>query len=158
MELNLSVLAIYAILALVIERFMEIFSEIWRVGRHKFKIDETKSRIADLQTKINELAKDKNEPLSSLNPLQDERRKKQRELMLLERDRVILFLVIGAVLGIGVSFVLNFVLKIELFKLFGFDIDIPRVWDSIISGLVIGSGTKPTHDIIGIIENVVRKK
>lgn len=154
-ELSLSVLAIYAILSLVVERIMEMFSESWWFRRNKAKVEETKSRIADLQTRINELAKDKSTPLDFLDPLQDERKKKQIELMLLRRNRVILFLVIGAVSGIAISFVFNFALDVELFNLFG--LDITRVWDSIVSGLIIGSGTKPTHDLIGVIEKVVRR-
>jgi len=154
-ELSLSVLAIYAVLSLVVERIMEMFSEGWWFKRNKAKVEETKSRIADLQTRINELAKDKSTPLDSLDPLQDERKKKQIELMLLRRNRVILFLVIGAVSGIAISFVFNFVLDVELFNLFG--LDITRVGDSIVSGLIIGSGTKPTHDLIGVIEKVVRR-
>ena len=74
-ELSLSVLAIYAILSLVVERIMEMFSESWWFRRNKAKVEETKSRIADLQTRINELAKDKSTPLDFLDPLQDERKK-----------------------------------------------------------------------------------
>lgn len=156
MDLNLSVLAIYAVLSLVVERIMELFSESWWCRVNKTRIDETKSKIADLQITINELAKklagDENQPLHSF---QDERTKKKVQLMLLERNRVIAFLLIGTVLGIGISLVFNFVLNIELFKLFGFDIT--RIGDSIVSGIIIGSGAKPTHDLIGVIEKVVKK-
>ena len=154
-ELSLSVLAIYAVLSLVVERIMEMFSESWWFKRNKAKVEETKSRMADLQTRINELAKDKGTPFDSLGPLQDERKKKQIELILLRRNRVILFLVIGTASGIAISFVFNFVLDVELFNLFG--LDITRVGDSIVSGLIIGAGTKPTHDLIGVIEKVVKK-
>jgi hypothetical protein len=155
MDLTLSVLAIYAILSLVVERIMEMFSESWWFKRNKAKVEETKSRMADLQTRINAIAKDKDTSLDSLNPLQDERKKKQIELILLGRNRVILFLVMGTASGIAISFVFNFVFDIGLFNLFGFDIT--RVGDSIVSGLIIGAGTKPTHDLIGVIEKVVKK-
>jgi hypothetical protein len=156
MDLTLSVLAIYAVLSLVVERIMELFSESWWCRVNKTRIDETKSKIADLQITINELAKklakDENQPLHSF---QDERSKKKVQLMLLERNRVIAFLLIGTVSGIAISFVFNFVFDIGLFNLFGFDIT--KVGDSIVSGLIIGAGTKPTHDLIGVIEKVVKK-
>ena len=80
MEFNLSALVIYAILSLIVERGMEVFSESRWFRDKKAQIEETKSRIADLET-------------------------------------------------VG----------------------------DFISGVIIGSGTKPTHDLIAIIEKVVKK-
>ena len=36
----------------------------------------------------------------------------------------------------------------------GFLVQVPDMWDILVTGLMIGAGTKPTHDLLGIITQV----
>ena len=175
MELNLSVLGIFAVLSLIVERIMEVFSESWWFRENKAQIEETKSRMADLQTRIDALAKDITVPFFDANLkcgrnkgykcldfdytkfecLRCERWNKQKVLMSHERWRSIRILLIGFILGIFISLIFNYLFNIKFIELFG--IEIGKFWDSFISGMLIGSGTKPMHDIIALIEKMVKK-
>ncbi len=170
---ELNILAVYFIISLVVERVMEFFSEVGFLGADKAKIKGIESEIDDLQTRIDELLKDKTEQFlqcdkrpvyeiycstivcpdfdsEKIDCLRCYRFSKQKVLMQLKRKRSLLLLFGSILLGLFICYCFN----IGLFRFLGIDIGI---WDVLISGLIVGGGTKPTHDLISFIEKIAKK-
>jgi hypothetical protein len=69
------------------------------------------------------------------------------------RNRSVWLWLVASALGM----ILAFGLKLTLFHAFGFT-GFSLTWDKVITGLAVGSGTKPLHDIISYAQKASHKK
>lgn len=137
-----NVFAIFYVAAQVIERITELLIKITnRYDDIKAEIEIDEMRIESLKTKIDGVT-DKEEKEILYNEMEDILKNKN------EKDNHMMFeiFIATSILGIGIAFILG----IRFLNLLGEPVN--STIDGIITGLVIGSGTKPLHDLIKYIE------
>jgi hypothetical protein len=150
---NISIFAIFYLIAQLTERVTYLFSNVLG-GRNPQKVDKNKSRIEFLKSAIDKTIENNKENLSKdyldsqpikgmigeLNDLNDKNNHESTERAI----RLWLFASL-----IGVLFTSH---SVGLFEIIGVKL-VPHPLDSFFSGIIIGGGTKPLHDIISYIEN-----
>lgn len=149
---ELSLFAAFYILAQAIERFLEYFSESRPFSTDKIDIDKSERKIKVWQNIIDKLIETKlQDPNFQENITQYQQNIDAEESKISsKRSKRIVGLWIYAS---GLGFFLCWVFKIGFLKTIGATIpDGLESLDYLASGIAIGSGTKPLHDIIAKIE------
>jgi hypothetical protein len=139
---GITVFAIFYFIAQLIERIVELFSNLPIFGK-PIQIDQYKLEADLLEAALKEKLKTK-----SFKDLKEETKELTiitRNKDCLERPRVIRLWALSSFLGILFSYFFVGLLNIS-------GISIPHIWDSLFSGIMLGGGTKPLHDLIGYIE------
>lgn len=147
---GISVFAIFYILAQAIERFLEYFSEASFLGKDKKAIDESERKIKDWQ-KIIDKSIEKDPSDTNLQVTIERNQKnidtEESKISGKKSKRIVGLWLFASILGI----LLCWVFKIGFLGTIGATIS--YTWlDYLVSGIVIGSGTKPLHDVIAYIE------
>lgn len=156
---GLSVFAIAYIQAQFIERIVEPFSEVKITRKGLFgKTDEIitrKRKIATNKLKMESLAL-KPDMRHEVDSLEDESNKESKVYDKESAKRVYSFWGLNSLLGMILVY-----FTVGLFETLGANFSINAAqghfWDALFSGVVIGGGTKPLHDLIGYIQNQKEK-
>lgn len=152
---NVSIFAIFYLIAQLSERVTELFSNILGGGSAE-NVDEYKTKIDILKNAINKNIENRAEkdsfdfdfldksPLKEqIEKIKDLNKKIDHE----SRERAIGLWALASF--IGVVFTSQ---TAGLFEIIGVNL-VPHTLDSFFSGIIIGGGTKPLHDLITYIES-----
>lgn len=148
---EISLFATFYILAQIVERIIELVSEVGYLGKHKTKIEDDKREIEYYQ-KIIEKKLEKNPDISAIKSESEEIKRIEEGKRTLEMCRIASIWLFASLLGIIVCWVVN----VGFFKAIGITETVTS-WDKLGSGLLVGSGTKPLHDLIAKIEKTAKK-
>jgi ElaB/YqjD/DUF883 family membrane-anchored ribosome-binding protein len=140
---GVSIFAVFYLFAQLSERVTEVFSDevsgksSTKVDENKTNIDVAKSRIdARIKADSNSYVEDLKKEISTLAQSTDYETQK----------RAVALWVVASAVGVLLT-----ALSLGFFQLIGLTW-MPHVWDSFISGIIIGGGTKPLHDFISYIQ------
>jgi len=153
---EISLFAAFYILAQAIERFLEYFSEKYPFRNDKIEIDASERKIKAWQNIIDKLIeKTPSDPnlKDNIAKYQQDIEDEESRISDKKTKRIVGLWIVASFLGL----ILCGALKIGLLKTIG--ATIPPGWEIIdyaVSGIVIGSGTKPLHDIIAKIEKTAK--
>ena len=143
--------ATFYILAQIVERIIELVSEVGYLGKHKTEIEKGKRKIEYYQ-KIIEKKLEKNPDINAIETESNEIEKIEKGKRDLEMCRIASLWLFASLLGIAVCWVAN----VGFFKTIGITETVTS-WDKLGSGLLVGSGTKPLHDLIAKIEKTAKE-
>lgn len=141
----ISIFTVYYILAQIIERVTELFSP-WFCKR---EIEELRREMEDIEKIIDKKIANSG-GLHNIEQEQKGRKEKRDELLKLRARRIAGLWFLASVMGI----ILCGLIGVRFFETAG--ITVSPWLDKILTGLLIGSGTKPLHDLIVIIEKSVK--
>jgi len=152
---GISVFAVSYLMAQFIERAVEPFSEIKLRKKSEAKLFSDTERINNLRETINNLSEKKGSQ-------EAEKKLAEKELDKYEAKRVIALWGLTSFLGILLCY-----FTVGLFEIVGVSFQPLAVasrtitghtFDSILSGMIVGGGTKTLHDLIGYIEKEKKAK
>jgi len=147
---GISVFAVSYLMAQFIERAVEPFSEIKLQKKSEAKLFSDTEMIDDLREMIDSLSEKKG------------KLEAEKKLEKYEAKRVIAMWGLASFLGILLCY-----FTVGLFEIVGVSFQPLAVasrtitghtFDSILSGMIVGGGTKPLHDLIGYIEKEKKTK
>ncbi len=152
---NISIFAIFYLIAQLSERITELFSNIFWSGNAE-NVDKYETQIDILKNAINKNIEKRAQDPSFLDldfldtwPIQETIEKVKdlnKKIDYDSRERAIGLWALASF--IGVVFTSQ---TAGLFEIIGVNL-LPHTWDSFFSGIIIGGGTKPLHDLISYIE------
>ncbi|MDI6655094.1 MAG: hypothetical protein QME59_04335 [Candidatus Hydrothermarchaeota archaeon] len=149
---TLSLFATFYITAQIIERAVELFSEFGFLGKEKKTIEVNRRKIASLQKMLDkkiESGASVGDP--AIEDIEEKITQLENEKGALESRRIIFLGALASVIGVA----LCWLAEIGFFKTVGVAESIAW-WDKILSGILVGSGTKPLHDLIARIEKATK--
>lgn len=147
--------AVIYIVAQAIERFIQPFTNVTAKAKEK---TQAKSALAEAKgTRALALVGNR------IDTAVTEERKvvdEQKKLETIQADRALVFWALATVLSLLICGLLELGLIQSIAKVTGTDGDIPGWFtdvDVVLTGIAIGSGTKPLHDLIAFIQNTKQK-
>lgn len=143
-----TIFSVFYLAAQLSERLTELVSDFSAVaGKSATNADRTNEDIDVRKTRINELLKLHAEhPPPLVNELLDEVKQLEMKIHYEENRRALSLWIVASAIGVLLtSFSIGF------FNLIGMTW-MPHNWDSFISGVIIGGGSKPLHDFIGYLQ------
>ncbi len=135
-----NVFAIFYVVAQVIERFVELLKN----GLRKY--DKDKADIETYNVKIENQKKIIEKGEGDLTKQYEKLNEDIKNKNMMDNKMVWHFFIYTSALGIVAAYFLN------LSFLSLLEVNVHPTWDILITGLVIGSGTKPLHDLITYIQ------
>jgi hypothetical protein len=149
---EISIFATFYILAQAIERILEPLSELPPFSDGKIKIDDSERKIKDYQNIIDKQTQtfpSYDVVKATIDKCEIVIKTEEDAISVLKSNRMFGLWLIASIFGV----ILCWVFKIGFLETIGATIPYTWTWlDYLVSGIVIGSGTKPLHDIIAIIE------
>ena len=153
---GISLFALFYILAQLIERLVEVTSELGVFRSDKIEISESDRKIKDWQNIIDKsIEKNPSDPaiLPIITKCQKTISNKEEEISMKKWKRIIGLWIIASFLGIFLCLIFKVGFLGIIKPNIPYDISYAGgPLDYGVSGVVIGSGTKPLHDIIAYIE------
>lgn len=164
--------AVVYIVAQALERFLEPFSELKSTGAEEK--NEAKKKVVEKRTEVRVarrafeaslipaegrdtdamLAKQQN-----LDLAKDAATQASTDLGVIERKRAVLFWAIASILGLVISATLGLGLIQSVASVNGGHAsDFFRGVDVVVTGIAIGAGTKPLHDLIEVLQETKKEK
>lgn len=147
--------AVIYIVAQAVERFIQPFTNLTAKAEEK---TQAKSALAEARgTRALALVGNR------IDTAVTEERKvidEQKKLETIQADRALAFWALATVLSLLICGLLELGLIQSIAKVTGTDGDIPGWFtdvDVVLTGIAIGSGTKPLHDLIAFIQNTKQK-
>lgn len=150
--MSISLFATFYITAQIVERVVEIFSELGFLGKEKKAIELNRRKITTLQKMLDkkiEGGASVGDP--TIEGIEKEITLLENEKGALESKRIIFLGAIASVIGVALCWLVG----IGFFKTVGVAESVVW-WDKIMSGILVGSGTKPLHDLIAKIEKAAK--
>lgn len=155
---GISLFALFYILAQLTERIVEVISELWPFRSDKIKISEFERKIKDWQNIIDKsIEKTPSDPniLPIIAKCQKTISNKENEISMKKWKRMIGLWVIASFLGFFLCLIFSVGFLGIIKSNISYNISYAGgLLDYVISGVIIGSGTKPLHDVIAYIEKV----
>lgn len=149
---GISVFAVAYLQAQFIERMIELFNGASIFDKDKKEKARRESSIALTDAIALEERGLQNEAIEK----KKEAIKKEKEVDEIDKKRVYIFWGIASLMGMILVF-----FTVSLFQTVGVDIDPkvpwPRFLDTVLSGVIVGAGTKPLHDVIQYIQKQKNK-
>jgi hypothetical protein len=147
---GISVFAVFYLMAQFIERAVEPFSEMKLQTKPEAKLFSDTDTISDLRKMLKDLSENKRD------------KEAEKKLDKYEAKRVFAFWGLNSFLGILLCY-----FTVGLFEVVGVSFQPLAVasrtitghtFDSILSGMIVGAGSKPLHDLIGYLEKQEKTK